>query len=103
MSDVNQPEVPQPPTPETPPVPQPTNGAEMLIANASKAIEGAHDAVVQHIDDMIAKLQSVKQSVQIKKEGAVAQLKEFVNIAASGLETVKSLEVKIEALIKNHL
>ena len=97
MSDTSQGEVSQSPTPPV------SNGAQELIAKAEMAINGAHDAVMQHIDEMIAKLQSVKQSVQVKKEGAVASLREFVGLAAHGLETVKLLEQDVAKLIRNHL
>jgi hypothetical protein len=78
-------------------------GAEQLIVAAEKAITGAHDAVEGHIDEMISKLQSVKESIRAKRDGAVAQLREFVNLSALGLDSVKELDKKVQELIKNHL
>lgn len=91
-----------PPTPLAPP-PVMQSGAEQLIETAEKAITGAHNAVMIHVDEMIAKLTSIKESIQIKKEGAIANLKEFVNLSALGLNTVRDLDKQMQELINKHL
>jgi hypothetical protein len=92
------------PPPLTPP---PTmgkrSGADELIETAERAISGAHDAVILHLDEMITRLQSVKESVKAKRDSAVAALREFVGLSAIGLDTVRELDAKVKELVRNHL
>jgi hypothetical protein len=88
---------PLPPTPDTRP------GAEQLIDTAERAISGAHDAVILHIDEMITKLTSIKESIKAKRDTATSSLKEFVNLSALGLETVRDLDKTMQNLIEKHL
>jgi len=89
----------------TTPLPPPDNrsGAEQLVDTAEKAITGAHDAVIAHIDEMITKLSSVKESIRAKRDSAVASLKDFVNLSAQGLNTVRDLDKTMQDLIQHHL
>jgi hypothetical protein len=92
-----------PPPLTPPPIQVRRTGADELIETAERAIAGAHDAVITNIDEMITRLESVKESVKAKRDSAVAALKEFVGLSAMGLDSVRELDGKVKDLIKKHL
>src|SRR5579864_9056140 len=82
----------------------PSDGAQQLIAKAKEAIVGSYDLAVSQIDHMIASLQVVKNSIEEKKQAAIANMEDFIGTVDQGLQHCKTLEqAVVQKIVAKHL
>ena len=78
-------------------------GADKLNEQIKIALIGAHDHAISQIDEMITKLQSVKQSIELQKSVAIAKVENFISSVDKGLSTVMDLEKTMSGFVNEHL
>jgi len=83
--------------------PQPGGGAQQLTEASIKALTGAHDLVITNIDEMIATLMSLKESIKAKRDATATSVQDFVNTVGTSLDGLKTLQSSVDKVVKNHL
>lgn len=90
------------PPPYVPAPPLPKSGAEQLTDAACNVISKTHDEMIKNLDDMIVRLQNLKSSLQVRKDAAEIEVKNFIGTVGKALVVVADLEEVISDIELNH-
>jgi hypothetical protein len=78
-------------------------GANTLNDQIKDALSGAHNHAIDEIDDMIANLTSIKESIKLQRDLAVQRVQDFIGAVDKGLKGVKDLEAIMSRVVKEHV